>query len=151
MAIGAQLVANGMSRVHVHIPDDRVSAVQAYWQRVTTAWERQTAPGQAANAQLTPSPAPPWPADALDDAARSGSGQDREPEPWQMVPDAGWDREAARLWYKGNSYREIGALLAEEPGTVANKITELRKQYGEQAIPFHTRQPKRRDIDRENA
>lgn len=57
-----------------------------------------------------------------------------EPPPWEKIPDLSWDREALRLWWEGHTHKEIAQKLHLAEKTVLNRLSSLRKTYGEQIV-----------------
>lgn len=60
-------------------------------------------------------------------------------QPWELIPDHLWDRQALRLWWEGLTCPEIGRRLAQAPKTVRNRLTLLRKEYGTDLVPTNRR------------
>ena len=60
-------------------------------------------------------------------------------DPWELVPDHLWDRQALRLWWDGLTCPEIGRRLSQAPKTVRNRLTMLRKEYGTEIVPTNRR------------
>jgi len=58
-----------------------------------------------------------------------------EQSPWDRVPDRSWDREALELWWQGCTVPGIAGRLHLSPKTVRNKLSSLRKRYGESVVP----------------
>lgn len=57
-----------------------------------------------------------------------------EPPPWEKIPDLSWDREALRLWWEGHTHKEIAQKLHLAEKTVLNRLSSLRKTYGEKIV-----------------
>ena len=57
-------------------------------------------------------------------------------EIWEKIPDKGWDRMALKLWLKGHTASEIAQRVHVSNRRVTNRITELRKIYGTDNIPY---------------
>jgi len=55
---------------------------------------------------------------------------------WSMIPDKGWDRECLRLWHRGLTCKDIGNRLKKTDKTIRNRLNLLRKNFGEQAVPY---------------
>ena len=66
-----------------------------------------------------------------------------EPPPWEKIPDLSWDREALRLWWEGYTHTEIAQRLHFATKTVLNRISSLRKTYGEQIVITERRRRRR--------
>jgi hypothetical protein len=62
-----------------------------------------------------------------------------EDDPWELIPDHLWDRQALRLWWEGLTCPEIGRRLSQAPKTVRNRLTLLRKAYGTDVVPTNRR------------
>ena len=71
---------------------------------------------------------------------------ERVPRPWDLITDER-DREIVRLWQDGHMAKEIAHKLSCREHTVENRISALRKQYGEEIVPLR-RKSKRRDSKR---
>ena len=56
-------------------------------------------------------------------------------EPWNRVSDHGWDRQALDLWWQGLTVPEIASRLHMGEKTVRNRLTTMRKVYGEKIVP----------------
>ncbi len=54
--------------------------------------------------------------------------------PWERIPDFSWDRQALRLWWEGHTHKEIGQKLHLAEKTVLNRLSSLRKTYGEDIV-----------------
>jgi hypothetical protein len=63
-------------------------------------------------------------------------GDQNQDNPWDLVPDHLWDRMAVELWCNGYQGGEIAQRVSVAPGTVHNRISELRKLYPDAGIPF---------------
>lgn len=55
---------------------------------------------------------------------------------WLMIPDRGWDRECIRLWHRGLTCKDIGIRLQKTDKTILNRLNQLRKEFGEQTVPY---------------
>jgi hypothetical protein len=56
--------------------------------------------------------------------------------PWNsIVPDVGYDRKLLGLLWKGMQYQEVAQVLGIDDKTLMNRVSLLRKQYGEEMIP----------------
>ena len=61
----------------------------------------------------------------------------KEPsQTWLMIPDKGWDRECIRLWHRGLTCKDIGIRLQKTDKTILNRLNQLRKEFGEQIVPY---------------
>jgi hypothetical protein len=58
-----------------------------------------------------------------------------ETQPWEQIPDHLWDRKALELWWQDYTCPEIGNKIGQSPKTVLNRISVLRKLYGEALVP----------------
>ena len=58
------------------------------------------------------------------------------PQVWLMIPDKGWDRECIRLWHRGLTCKDIGIRLQKTDKTILNRLNQLRKEFGEQTVPY---------------
>lgn len=56
-------------------------------------------------------------------------------KPWEKIPDHLWDRVALEMWHNGHTNREIGQKVSVTPEAITNRLSELRKQYGEEVVP----------------
>jgi hypothetical protein len=63
-------------------------------------------------------------------------------DPWALIPDHLWDRQALRLWWAGLTCVEIGVRISQAPKTVRNRLTQLRKQHGTAVVPLNGRRGK---------
>jgi hypothetical protein len=61
----------------------------------------------------------------------------RDPNPWDMITDYRWDRMALKLWWERYDCNEIARKIDNHitGKTVRNRLTELRKHYGESIVP----------------
>lgn len=75
--------------------------------------------------------------------------QDIKPsEPWEKITDYYYDRQLVKLWWDKNIYlcSEIGQKLSLTSTRVTNRLSELRKIYGTEIVPFNSeRRTKSRD------
>lgn len=64
---------------------------------------------------------------------------------WEQIPDEGWDRPALELFHQGLSHRKIAHCLGLDltEKTVCNRMSVLRKTYGDTIVP-RRRTPRRR-------
>ena len=58
---------------------------------------------------------------------------------WVGIPDIGYDRQVIELLHAGYTSAEIGQRVGKAAHTVENRITELRKTYGEEIVPRRRR------------
>lgn len=58
-----------------------------------------------------------------------------EIKPWEQIPDHYWDRDALRLWWSGYTNIEIGKSISVTPRRVTNRLSDLRKLFGEEIVP----------------
>ncbi|GIK39545.1 MAG: hypothetical protein BroJett011_33780 [Chloroflexota bacterium] len=58
-------------------------------------------------------------------------------KPWNKISDYRWDRSAVELWWTGHTYAEIASKVDKTitAKTVMNRVSLLRKQYGEEVVP----------------
>lgn len=56
--------------------------------------------------------------------------------PWEKIPDHLWDRVAVRLWWEGHLAKEIANAVRTTPERVTNRLSELRRQYGPEIVPY---------------
>jgi hypothetical protein len=61
---------------------------------------------------------------------------DEVPQLWLTIPDRGWDRECVRLWHRGLTCKDIGRRLKKTDKTILNRLNQIRKEYGEQIVPY---------------
>ncbi len=52
------------------------------------------------------------------------------------IPDRLWYREAVRLWREGFTAPDIGKQVKRSRRTVTNKLSELRRNFGEDVVPY---------------
>ncbi len=78
-----------------------------------------------------------------DPLGRQALAEERQPEPpegegqpWQRVPDIGQNREIIRLWQAGYTAAEIGKQVGKDEKTVGNRLSQLRRAYGEEIVPY---------------
>lgn len=57
-------------------------------------------------------------------------------EPWEIIPDIGSDRKIVQLWRKRETAAQIGYITGLTSRTVTNKISQLRKLYGRNVVPY---------------
>jgi len=57
-------------------------------------------------------------------------------QPWERVPDEGYDREMLRLWHDGVSAEAIGRQVCVGKRRIHNRLYELRKKYGPEIVPL---------------
>lgn len=57
-------------------------------------------------------------------------------QPWEQIPDHEWDREAVMCRWKGYTYAEIAKKVRVSPGRIGNRLSELRKKFGEDIVPY---------------
>jgi hypothetical protein len=72
-----------------------------------------------------------------DDPQQSTSLTSTEVVPWEKIPDYRWDRAALELWWQGYECKEIADKIEEEVAdkTVRNRLSQLRRSYGEDIVP----------------
>ncbi len=58
-----------------------------------------------------------------------------EEKPWNHIEDKRYDRLLLELWWKDFPVSRIAMQLYITEGTVRNKLTNLRKIYGEKIVP----------------
>ena len=58
---------------------------------------------------------------------------------WETIPGNQQNRRILELWHKNLSSPVISDRLGLEPQTIYNILTALRKEYGEEIVPFHSR------------
>lgn len=57
--------------------------------------------------------------------------------PWQSIDEqTGWDREALKMWWEGYKNKEIAEKVNVVPRRVTNRISELRKKYNPEIVPY---------------
>ena len=56
--------------------------------------------------------------------------------PWEKIPEHGYDRKMVEYWSARYTAEEIGRILDREPGTIRNRLTQLRHEYGEEVVPY---------------
>ncbi|MFN8435078.1 MAG: hypothetical protein U0V18_13715 [Anaerolineales bacterium] len=55
---------------------------------------------------------------------------------WEKIPNIGWNRTAVQLWHEGYTTAEIAKRVKKDEQTVRNKIADLRREFGEEIVPF---------------
>jgi hypothetical protein len=65
-------------------------------------------------------------------------------EPWEVIPDKGGHREAVKLWRAGYTAPEIELRIGSRPAakTIHNRISDLRKIYGSEIVPYRRSMPR---------
>lgn len=73
-----------------------------------------------------------------DDAAQPAQAERDEdaPKPWEIIPDQGWNRKAVELLWRGYSGDVIARQVSVEHKTVLNRLSDLRKIYGAEIVPY---------------
>jgi len=56
--------------------------------------------------------------------------------PWEQLPDHRYYRKMVEYWSAGYTAEEIGRILDRQPGTIRNRLTQLRHEYGEEVVPY---------------
>jgi hypothetical protein len=56
--------------------------------------------------------------------------------PWEQIPDHRYYRKMVEYWWARYTAEEIGRILDREPGTIRNRLTLLRHEYGEEVVPY---------------
>jgi hypothetical protein len=79
------------------------------------------------------------------DPSSSESPDGASDEPWEQIDDEGWNRLAVRLWWQGLNNQSIANQITREHNleglsskTVRNRISKLRRKYGEDVVPLDT-------------
>lgn len=79
------------------------------------------------------------------DPSSSESPDGASDEPWEQIDDEGWNRLAVRLWWEGLNNQSIANQITREHNleglsskTVRNRISKLRRKYGEDIVPLDT-------------
>jgi hypothetical protein len=62
-------------------------------------------------------------------------GQEEE-SPWEQIPDHRYYRKMVEYWWARYTAEEIGRILDREPGTIRNRLTLLRHEYGKEVVPY---------------
>jgi hypothetical protein len=62
--------------------------------------------------------------------------QSEEKELWDQIPPYLWDRVALKMWCDGFTLKEIATKLNVSTGRVANRLSELRRRYGKNVVPY---------------
>ena len=57
-------------------------------------------------------------------------------EPWNLIPDKGYDRKMLELWHKGYKAPAIGKRLKFSKRTIYNRLSSLRKNHGTSIVPL---------------
>ncbi|MEL7658400.1 MAG: HTH domain-containing protein, partial [Bacillota bacterium] len=58
---------------------------------------------------------------------------------WTLIPDEGYNQYLVELWSKGYSTTVICSKLDVSERTIYNRISELRKKYGEIIVPLRNK------------
>ncbi len=64
--------------------------------------------------------------------------QDPELLPWLCIKDHGWDRSALQMWWEGANIHAIATRFKVAIRTASNRISELRRIYGKEIVPYST-------------
>ena len=64
-----------------------------------------------------------------------GKSEHKELQPWEKIPDHAWDKQALKLWWEGFTCPEIGLQVNVTGDRVRNRLSELRKEHGEEIVP----------------
>jgi hypothetical protein len=64
-----------------------------------------------------------------------GKSEQKELQPWEKIPDHAWDKQALKLWWEGFTCPEIGLQVNVTGDRVRNRLSELRKEHGEEIVP----------------
>ncbi len=57
-------------------------------------------------------------------------------EVWMSIPDVGANRDILRHWHQGLTCEQIAVRVSLTEKTVLNRINKLRKQYGNEVVPY---------------
>jgi len=95
---------------------------------------RKLSPNYVAPQAETPPQAAPSP-EQSQVSDKPSPTKEVEAEPWERIPDKGWDRTALKLWHKGYEAKDIGLQLNKKGKTITNRMCALRKRYGEEVVP----------------
>ena len=71
----------------------------------------------------------------LQGAEKTEPARSPDYKPWTQVADHGWDRHALELWWQGLTVPEIAGRLHLGEKTIRNRLTAMRKIYGENVVP----------------
>lgn len=58
---------------------------------------------------------------------------------WNLIPNQGNDQEIVKRYQNGSTCKEIAEFLGLSTGRISNRLTELRKTYGEDVVPYKKR------------
>ena len=61
---------------------------------------------------------------------------------WTLIPDEGFDRYLVEYWSKGYSAKEIRSKLYVSERRIYNRLSDLRKIYGEKIVPLRIKRKK---------
>lgn len=64
-------------------------------------------------------------------------------QPWEKIKNKNWDRLALKMWWEGNSRKEIARKVSVSARRVTNRLSELRQMYGDEIVPTHEQRRKR--------
>jgi len=56
-------------------------------------------------------------------------------EPWKRIPDSGDNRKIIKFWHEGFTAKEIAQRVNRREKTIINRISDLRRDYGEDVVP----------------
>jgi hypothetical protein len=74
----------------------------------------------------------------LVNSPRSFESQLKDPQPWENIEDnTGNDKFILSLWWAGHDRSEIAKKVHLAPDTITNRITELRKKWGDEIVPLN--------------
>jgi len=65
-----------------------------------------------------------------------------EKNPWDLIPDKLWDRQALEMWIKGYSCPEIARHVPAGSKRVTNRLSELRRMYETDIVPLDEQRKK---------
>lgn len=68
------------------------------------------------------------------------------PEVWMDIPDVGANRDILRHWHQGLTCEQIAVRVSLTEKTVLNRIHKLRKQYGNEVVPYRKLIPAKKTL-----
>lgn len=70
------------------------------------------------------------------EVSRQEPTREEHADPWDCIPEHGWDRRAVELLHRGDSMTEIAEELHISPARIRNRLSELRNRHGTDVVPY---------------